>query len=141
MNLNKVTLIGNLTREPLGKKLPSGQTITYFGIATNHTWKDLRTKERKAKAEFHNAIAWGRLGEIVTSYLKKGDKVYVEGRLQNRQWQDKEGNKRSRSEIVVNNLIMLGKASAVKEKVTSDVQKQMAPEEVNVEEVPVVEAE
>lgn len=141
MNLNKVTLIGNLTRDPISKKLASGQTVTYFGVATNHTWKDSKTKERKENVEFHNALAWSRLGEIVSSYLKKGDKVYLEGRLQNRQWQDKEGNKKSRSEIVVNNLIMLGKATAVKEKVSQDAQKQMASEEVNVAEVPVVEVE
>lgn len=140
MNLNKATLIGNLTRDPVSKKLPSGQTITYFGLATNHTWKDTKTKERRENVEYHNVIAWARLGEIVNSYLKKGDKVYVEGRLQTRSWDAKDGTKRSRTEVVVNNLIMLGKASAVKEKVAKDSQKQMASEEVNVEEVPVIEA-
>lgn len=139
MNLNKATLIGNLTRDPVSRKLPSGQTVTSFGLATNHSWKDIKTKERKEKVEYHNALAWGRLGEIVSSYLKKGDKVYIEGRIQTSHWQDKEGKKRSRTEIVTNNLIMLGKASAVKEKVAQDAQKQLAAEEVNVEEVPVVE--
>jgi single-strand DNA-binding protein len=141
MDLNKVTMIGNLTKDPIGKKLSSGQSITYFGLATNYSWKDIKTKERKEKVEFHNVIAWGRLGEIVTSYLKKGDKIYIEGRLQNRKWEDEKGEKRSKSEVVAQNLIMLGKASAVKEKVGKEAQKQTAKEEVNAEELPVVEVE
>lgn len=140
MNLNKVTLIGNLTRDPVSRKLPSGQTVTHFGLATNRTWKDIKTKERKESVEYHNLLAWSRLAEIVASYLKKGEKVYVEGRLQTRHWQDKEGLKRSRTEIVVDNLIMMGRSSAVKEKVGKETQKQLAPEEVNVEDVEVVEA-
>ncbi|MBU0612950.1 single-stranded DNA-binding protein [Patescibacteria group bacterium] len=141
MDLNKVTMIGNLTKDPIGKKIASGQSITYFGLATNYSWKDIKTKERKEKVEFHNIIAWGRLGEIVTTYLKKGDKVYIEGRLQNRKWEDDKGEKRSKSEVVAQNLIMLGKASAVKEKVGNEAQKQNATEEVSAEEVPVIEVE
>ncbi|MFA6392393.1 MAG: single-stranded DNA-binding protein [Patescibacteria group bacterium] len=141
MNLNKVSLIGNLTKDPIGKKIASGQTITYFGLATNYSWKDIKTKERKEKVDFHNIIAWGRLAEIVTTYLKKGDKVYIEGRLQNRKWDDEKGQKHSKSEVVAQNLIMLGKAGAVKDKVGQEAQKQMAQEEVSAEEVPVVEVE
>lgn len=141
MNLNKVTMIGNLTKDPISKKISSGQTITYFGLATNYTWKDIKTKERKEKVDFHNIIAWGRLGEIVTTYLKKGDKVYIEGRLQNRKWDDEKGLKHSKSEIVAQNLIMLGKAGAVKEKVSEEEQKKSAKEEVSAEEVPVIEIE
>ncbi|MFA6271952.1 MAG: single-stranded DNA-binding protein [Patescibacteria group bacterium] len=141
MNLNKVSLIGNLTKDPISKKISSGQTVTYFGLATNYSWKDIKTKERKEKVDFHNIIAWGRLAEIVTTYLKKGDKVYIEGRLQNRKWDDEKGQKHSKSEIVAQNLIMLGKAGAVKEKVGEEEQKKAAKEEVSAEEVPVIEIE
>jgi single-strand DNA-binding protein len=141
MNLNKVSLIGNLTKDPISKKISSGQTVTYFGLATNYAWKDIKTKERKEKVDFHNIIAWGRLGEIVTTYLKKGDKVYIEGRLQNRKWDDEKGLKHSKSEVVAQNLIMLGKAGAVKDKVSEEEQKKSAKEEVSAEEVPVIEIE
>ncbi|MFA6525449.1 MAG: single-stranded DNA-binding protein [Patescibacteria group bacterium] len=141
MNLNKVSLIGNLTKDPISKKISSGQTVTYFGLATNYSWKDIKTKERKEKVDFHNIIAWGRLAEIVTTYLKKGDKVYIEGRLQNRKWDDEKGQKHSKSEVVAQNLIMLGKAGAVKDKVSEDEQKKSAKEEVSAEEVPVIEIE
>ena len=141
MNLNKVSLIGNLTKDPISKKISSGQTVTYFGLATNYSWKDIKTKERKEKVDFHNIIAWGRLAEIVTTYLKKGDKVYLEGRLQNRKWDDEKGQKHSKSEVVAQNLIMLGKAGAVKDKVSEDEQKKSAKEEVSAEEVPVIEIE
>lgn len=141
MNLNKVELIGNLIRDPKSRKLPSGQSVTSFSMATYHRWKDSKTKKKKESVEFHNVLAWGRVGEIVVSYLRKGDKAYIEGRLQTRQWQDKQGNRRSKTEIVVSNLIMLGKASAVKTKVAKDSESGSASEEVNVEEVPIIEVE
>ncbi|EKD90321.1 MAG: hypothetical protein ACD_31C00016G0002, partial [uncultured bacterium] len=97
MNLNKVSLLGNLVRDPALRVLPSGQKVASFSVATNHTWKDIKTKEKRENVEYHNVIAWGKLSEIISRYLKKGDKVYLEGRLQTRNWTDKEGNKRNRT--------------------------------------------
>lgn len=126
MNLNKVTLIGNLTADPKTTRLPSGQSITTFGVATNHKWRDAATKQMKEAVEFHNIVAWRHLAEIVAKFLKKGSRVFVEGRLTNRAWQDRQGLKHSRPEIVASNLIMLGKPAAkrsteqVEEEVTVD---------------------
>lgn len=138
MNLNKVSLIGNLTKEPMSRTLPSGQSIANFGLATNYVWWDAKSKTKKKNVEFHNIVAWGKLGEICAKYLKKGSRAYVEGRLQTRSWTDKSGVKRSRTEVVADNLIMLGHLGAKKEQaVEQKNQDLMAREEVNVMEVPV----
>jgi len=78
MDLNKVMLIGNTTRDPELRTTPSGQSVANFGIATNRTWKDPNSGERKESAEFHNIVAWGRLAEICGQYLRKGSKIFVE---------------------------------------------------------------
>ena len=106
MNLNKAMLIGNVTRDPETKTTPSGQTVTTFGVATNLVWTDNSGQQQK-KAEFHNIIAWRKLAEICGKYLKKGSKVYVEGRLQTTDWTGNDGVKRYRTEIVLENMIML----------------------------------
>jgi len=106
MNLNKAMIIGNLTRDPEARTTPSGQNVTSFSVATNLVWTDGAGQKQK-KAEYHNIVAWRKLGEICAQYLKKGNKVYIEGRMQTRDWQDKEGNKRNRTEIVADNMIML----------------------------------
>lgn len=106
MNLNKAMIIGNLTRDPEGRTTPSGQAVTSFGVATNLIWTDASGQKQK-KAEFHNVVAWRRLAEICNQYLKKGHKVYVEGRLQTHEWQGQDGVKRQRTEIVLENMIML----------------------------------
>jgi len=106
MDLNKVMLIGNLTRDPEGRTTPSGQTVTSFGIATNLVWKDANG-ERQRRPEFHNVVAWRKLAEICNQYLKKGNKIYIEGRLQTREWQGQDGVKRQRTEIIADNMIML----------------------------------
>lgn len=106
MNLNKAMLIGNLTRDPETKTTPSGQTVTTFGVATNLVWTDANGEKQK-KAEFHNIVAWRKLGEICGQYLKKGNKVYIEGRLQTRDWEGQDGVKRYRTEIIADNMIML----------------------------------
>jgi single-strand DNA-binding protein len=98
MNLNKVFLIGNLTRDPELRTLPSGQPVASFGIATNRVWTKDGRQERQA--EFHNIVTFGRLAEIASQYLSKGKMLFVEGRLQTRSWQDKDGNKRNRTEII-----------------------------------------
>jgi single-strand DNA-binding protein len=106
MNLNKVFLIGNLTRDPEARALPSGQAVSSFGLATNRMWTDSQTKEKKKQAEFHNIVAFGKLAEICNQYLNKGKLVYVEGRLQTRSWDDQEGNKKYRTEIVADGMQM-----------------------------------
>lgn len=106
MDLNKVMIIGNLTRDPEGRTTPAGQVVTNFGIATNLIWTDA-TGQKQKRAEFHNIVAWRKLAEICNQYLKKGNKVYIEGRLQTREWQGQDGVKRYRTEIVADNMIML----------------------------------
>ncbi|MDO8557874.1 MAG: single-stranded DNA-binding protein [bacterium] len=105
MNLNKVLLIGNLTRDPEVRTTPSGQTVTTLGIATNRVWNNQQTGQKEQHVEFHNVVCWAKLGEVVGQYLVKGQSVYVEGRLQTRSWQDqKSGEKRYRTEIVAENV-------------------------------------
>jgi len=108
MDINKITLIGRLTDKPQGKELPSGQTLARFSLATNYIWKDVRTKEKKEKTEFHDVTVWGKLAEIVLAYLEKGSRVYVEGRLQYRKWQDADDKPRKSSDIIADEIIMLG---------------------------------
>lgn len=109
-SLNKVQLIGNLTRDPESRMTPSGQQVTTFGMATNRTWTD-QAGQKQERAEYHNIVMWGKLGEIAAKYLMKGKKAYIEGRLQTRDWEAQDGTKRSRTEIVAENLIMLDKPS------------------------------
>ncbi|MBT7553215.1 single-stranded DNA-binding protein [bacterium] len=109
MNLNKAMVIGNIVRDPEMRTTPSGQNVTSFSIATNLVWKD-QSGQKQEKVEFHNLVAWRRLAEIAGQYLKKGSKVYAEGRLQTRSWDDPNGVKRYRTEIVVENMIMLDRA-------------------------------
>lgn len=111
MNLNKVMLIGNITRDPEVRATPTGQSVSSFSIATNRRWKD-QSGQAKEQVEYHNIVAWRKLAEIVGQYVKKGSKVYVEGRLQTRSWDDQSGTKRYRTEIIAENLIMLDRAGA-----------------------------
>lgn len=106
MNLNKAMIIGNLTRDPEMRTTPSGQSVTSFGVATNLIWTNANG-ERQKKTEYHNVVAWRKLAEICSQYLKKGHKVYIEGRLQTREWQGQDGIKRQRTEIIAENMIML----------------------------------
>lgn len=103
MYLNKVFLYGNLTRDPEVKALPSGSQVASFGLATNRTYKDKNGQKQEA-TEFHNIVAFGRSAELISQYCKKGKALYIEGRLQTRNWDDKEtGKKNYRTEIVVDN--------------------------------------
>jgi len=105
MNLNKVILIGRLTQDPETRATPSGQTVTTVRMATNRTWNDQASGQRKEASEFHTIVAWGRLGEIASQYLRKGGTVMIEGRIQTRSWDDKTtGAKRYMTEIVAENL-------------------------------------
>ena len=106
MSLNRVQLIGNLTRDPELRQIPGGQTVASFSIATNFAWTD-SSGQKQDKSEFHNITAWRKLAEIVGQYLRKGSKVFVEGRLQTREWEGEDGVKRYRTENVADNMIML----------------------------------
>lgn len=108
MDLNKVTLIGNMVRDPESRSLNTGARITRFSLATNYAWQDVKTKAKKEAVDFHHVIAWGKLGDIIQQYVKKGSKLYVEGRLRNRSYVGKDGTKRSATEVVADNMIMLG---------------------------------
>ena len=108
MDLNKVSLIGNLANNPDLRTLPSGQSLALFSLATNYNWRDVKSKEKKERVDFHKVVAWGGLADIISTYLKKGFKVFLEGRLQNRSWEDDEKNTKYTTEIVASDLIMLG---------------------------------
>lgn len=106
-SVNKVTLIGSLGRDPETRYMPNGEAVTNFSIATSDTWKD-KAGERQEKTEWHNIVMYRKLAEIAGEYLKKGSQVYVEGRLQTRKWQTKEGQDRYSTEIIANEMKMLG---------------------------------
>jgi single-strand DNA-binding protein len=103
MNLNKAFILGNLTRDPELKQTPSGQAVCSFGVATNRFYND-QMGQRQQQTEFHNIVAWGRQAEIISQYLKKGNLILVEGRLQTRSWQDQQGAKHWRTEIVADRI-------------------------------------
>ena len=111
MSLNQAQIIGNLTKEPDVRQTPNGSTVATFSVATNYTWKD-SNGQKQEKAEFHNVVAWGKLAEICQSYLNKGQKVYIQGRLQTRDWEAEDGSRRYKTEIVADNMIMLSGAGA-----------------------------
>jgi len=105
--VNKVILIGNMGKDPEIRYMPSGAAAANCSIATSESWRDKATGEMQEKTEWHNLVFFGRLAEIVGEYCKKGSKIYVEGRLQTRKWQDKSGNDRYSTEIVANEMQML----------------------------------
>ncbi|HNZ51627.1 MAG TPA: single-stranded DNA-binding protein [bacterium] len=111
MDLNKAMLIGNLTRDPEIRNTTTGQPVASFTVVTNYVWTD-QTGQRQERAEFHNIVAWRRLADICRQYLHKGSKVYVEGRLQTRDWLAQDNTKRYRTELVADNLIMLDRAGS-----------------------------
>jgi single-strand DNA-binding protein len=105
--INKVILIGNLGQDPETKSLPSGSAVTNIRVATTEGWKDKQTGEKKEVTEWHSVVFFDRLAEIAGQYLKKGSKVYIEGSLRTRKWQDKSGNDRYTTEIRANDMQML----------------------------------
>ncbi|MBN1665966.1 MAG: single-stranded DNA-binding protein [Anaerolineales bacterium] len=105
--LNKVMIIGHLGRDPEMRYTPSGRPVTTFSVAASRSWTT-SDGERRSETEWFNVVAWGNLAEICNQYLTKGQQVYIEGRLQTRQWDDNEGKRHSTVEIVANEMIMLG---------------------------------
>ena len=138
MNLNKVFLIGRLTRDPQAKALPSGQQVASFGLATDRYFVD-KSGQKQQQTEFHNIVMFGRLAEIASQYLAKGSLAMIEGRLQTRNWQDASGNKRYRTEIVAERM-QLGPRSFGK---TAPVATAPSPppEMPAQEEIPIIEEE
>lgn len=105
--INKVILIGNLGADPEVRYMPSGSAVTNVTLATSEGWKDKQTNEQHEKTEWHRVVFFNRLAEIAGEFLKKGSKIYIEGRLQTRKWQDKNGQERYTTEIIANEMQML----------------------------------
>jgi single-strand DNA-binding protein len=106
--INKVILVGNLGADPETRATPSGTTVANLRIATSESWRDKQSGEQQERTEWHRVVLFGRLGEIAAEYLKKGSQVYIEGSLRTRKWQDKQGQERFSTEIVGNEMQMLG---------------------------------
>ncbi|MBI2820788.1 MAG: single-stranded DNA-binding protein [Acidobacteria bacterium] len=106
-SVNKVILVGRLGKDPEVRYTPSGAAVANFSVATDETWKD-KSGEKQQRTEWHNIVVWGKLAEICGQYLTKGKLVYLEGRLQTREWDDRDGNKRRTTEVVASDMVMLG---------------------------------
>jgi len=135
MNLNKIFLIGRLTRNPETKALPSGQSVTSFGMATDNFYTD-KSGQKQQQTEFHNIVTFGRLAEIASQYLTKGSLLLIEGRIRTRTWQDSTGNQRYRTEIVAQSL-QLGPRSAQSNRENQD--QGSKKDEIPQEDIPVIE--
>lgn len=139
MDLNRATLLGRLTRDPEVRTTPTGKSVATIGVATNRVWTD-QAGAKQERPEYHNCVLWGKLADIAGQYLTKGRRVYVEGRIETRDWTGQDGVKRYRTEIVVENLILLdsGKGGGMGA-VASSTDAPPAPpkdEEIKVEDIP-----
>ena len=136
--LNKAMLIGNLTRDPETRTTPANQTVTTFSVATNMVWTD-QSGQKQKKTEFHNVVAWRKLAEICAQYLHKGSKVYVEGRLQTRDWTGQDGVKKYRTEIVADTMQMLdSKTGGTGSNNVEDIvaEQPVSDDEIKIEDIP-----
>ncbi len=106
--INKVIIVGNLGNDPETRYMPSGSAVTNLTVATNESWKDKQTGEQKERTEWHKVAMFNRLAEIAAEYLRKGSQVYIEGKLRTRKWQDRDGNDRWTTEIIADEMQMLG---------------------------------
>lgn len=106
--INKVIIVGNLGADPETRYMPSGSAVTNLSVATSESWKDKQTGEMKDRTEWHKVVMFDRLAEIAAEYLRKGSQVYIEGKLRTRKWQDKSGNDRYTTEIIADEMQMLG---------------------------------
>jgi len=137
-SINKVIIIGNLTRDPELRQTPNGQNVTTFGLATNRQWVT-KENEKKNSAEFHECVAWAHLAEICSKYLKKGNLVYVEGYLKTRSWDSPEGIKKFKTEIVVQDMIMLEKKQNSEDYIPENEYRANTDEQEKVEKVVIAE--
>jgi single-strand DNA-binding protein len=106
--INKVILVGNLGADPDTRYMPSGSAVTNLSIATSESWKDKQTGEQKERTEWHKVAMFNRLAEVAAEYLRKGSQVYIEGKLRTRKWQDRDGNDRCTTEVIADEMQMLG---------------------------------
>jgi len=136
MNLNKVFILGRLASDPELKTTPSGQSVCSFRVATNRSWVDKSSGQKQEKAEFHSIVLWRRIAEIAAQYLKKGSLVLIEGRIETRNWQDKEGNKHYRTEIIGENLQMGPRSTNFEPSIKKE-EKEQSP--TTNEDIPVIE--
>lgn len=130
-SLNKVMLIGNLTRDPNLRFTPNGTAVCSFGIATNRSWTPSEGGEKQEKVEYHNIVAWAKLADICGQLLHKGDKVYLEGRLQTRDWKGDDGQERKTTEIVIDNMMLLSSSRGPSTNNRSSSAEEQMPEEMN----------
>ncbi len=147
-SLNRATILGNVTRDPETRTTTGGQSVVSFSVATNRRWRDQASGELKEATEFHNCVAWSKLAQTIGTYVHKGSKIYVEGRIQTRSWDDPTGVKKYRTEIVADSIILLdkkgdvpaGAASVVPTAAPADPTAQPAPApteaEINIEDIP-----
>lgn len=146
-SLNRATILGNITRDPESRTTTSGQNVVSFSVATSRRWKDQASGELKEATEFHNCVAWSKLAQTVSTYCHKGSKVYLEGRIQTRSWDDPTGVKKYRTEIVADSVILLDKkgeaaaTSAIAEAPAENAAPASPPaqpteEEINIEDIP-----
>lgn len=142
MNLNKAIIVGNLTRDPESRALPSGQPVVSFSIATNRVWND-PSGNKQESTEFHNIVAFGKLAEICSRYLSKGRLVLIEGRIQTRSWQDQSGSKRYKTEIIADNMQMGPRFETTSKDNTRNTVRSASPQSSRTQdnEIPVIEAE
>lgn len=131
---NKAELIGNLTKDPELKYTPNGAAVCTFGLATNRSF--VQEGEKKEEVDFHRLVAWNKLAEICSQYLKKGTKVFVSGRLQTRNWEGKDGQSRQTTEIVIEDMIILSPKGEVVEHVQEEKQEEKLAEKEHIQEAP-----
>lgn len=139
MNLNKIILVGRLTREPEMRSTSSGQSVCSFGLATNRFWLDKTSGGKKEETEFHNIVLWQKLAEIASQYLSKGSLVLIEGRLRTRSWQDNAGNKKFRTEVIAERMQLGPKPATAAFPSPSRDTAQTTPE--TTEAIPIIEAD
>ncbi len=131
--VNKVILIGNLGKDPEVRHLENGTAVANFSMATSESYKDRNSGERKTITEWHNIVLWRGLAEVAEKYLKKGDQVYIEGKLKTRSWEDKDGNTRYTTEVVGDNMTMLGSRGSSADKDSESVESTEATSVANEE--------
>ena len=129
--INKAIVVGNLGRDPETRYFQDGTAVANFSVATSESWTDKQTGDKKEKTEWHRVVAFGRLAEICSEYLTKGKQVYIEGRLQTREWEDKEGNKKYTTEIIAREMQMLGPPE-----VSARPKARQAPEQTKEDDIP-----
>ena len=134
LNLNRAQILGNLTRDPEMRFTPNGQAVSNFAVATNRRWKNQDGTDGEA-TEYHDVVIWGKMAENVSPMMKKGGPVFVEGRLQTRSWEGQDGNKRYKTEIVADNVIILNSRSGATGTWSPDKKVDNASEENTVEEI------